>query len=62
MGGKGGLEGGYVCLDSVCGLIFFLSQNIVRTGHYKLKCIPWVVSAALAPTLISHGVPAEKGS
>lgn len=66
MGGKRGLEDGYVCLDSVCIfflmlLFFFFSQSLAHIGHYKLECVLWVVSAALAPTLISRGTPGEKG-
>lgn len=63
MGGEGGLEGGYVCLDSVIFFfyfIFFSSQRLVHIGCYKLKCILWVVSAALAATLMSQGAPEEK--
>lgn len=41
-------------------IFFFSSQSLVHIGHYKLKCILWVVSAALAPTLISQGAPEEK--
>lgn len=65
MGGKRGLEDGYVCLDSVyifVNISFFPSQSLAHIGHYKLECVLWVVSAALAPTLISWGTPEEKAS
>lgn len=59
--GKEGLEGGYICLDDVC-IFFFPPKTESALDITNGACIPWVVSAALAPTPISHTVPAGKGS
>lgn len=59
---KEGLEGGYICLDNVCIFFFFPPKTESALDITNGACVPWVVSAALAPTPISPGVPAGKGS
>lgn len=54
--GKEGLEGGYICLDDVC--IFFFPPK--TESALDITNGAWVVSAALAPTPISHAVPAVR--
>ena len=47
-------------VSAIFFIFFFSSQSLGHIGHYKLKCLLWIVSAALAPTLISQGIPEEK--